>query len=312
LREFEPSDWRAVHAYASDPETVKYLDWGPNAESDTKAFINQAVAWQSSKPRTHYELAITLRKTGELIGGCGIEKRPARKDGVIGYCLNRAHWNKGYATEAVRALIDFGFSRLVLHRITAMCDPLNVGSNRVLEKSGMTLEGHLREDFPVRGGWQDTMVYGILEHEWKSHRSARNQQTRVSREVEKFLLGRDTCRIASVGRDGRPHCVPVGYYYDKGLVYIATNSASAKVENLRSNPNCCVLVDVEKKKGAKGVMLRGTAKVISGKAFPEMKSHLESISGWHLGDWELGPPPRDKVDAFIVFTPEKISTIGRI
>jgi len=151
-----------VHAYASDPETVRYMDWGPNVESDTKEFLRRAIAYQSSKPRTQYEFAITLRTTGELIGGCGIEKRPARKEGVIGFCLNKAYWGKGYGTEAARALLAFGFTRLDLHRITALCDPSNIGSNRVLEKAGMTLEGHLREDFPVRGKWRDTMIYGMI------------------------------------------------------------------------------------------------------------------------------------------------------
>jgi [ribosomal protein S5]-alanine N-acetyltransferase len=288
------------------------MDWGPNTEPDTKGFVKKAIAWRASKPRTHYELAITLRKSGELIGGCGIEKRPPRKDGIIGYILNKPHWNKGYATEAVRALVEFGFTRLALHRIAALCDPLNIGSNRVLEKAGMTLEGHLREDFPVRGRWRDTMIYAILEREWKSPKSSRNRQTSIPRRVEEFLRSRDTCRIASVGSNGYPHCVPVGYYYQKGRVYIATNSASAKAENIRSNPNCCVLVDIEKKEGAKGVMLRGTAKITSGKAFLEMKGKVESASGWHLDDWELGSPPRDKVDTFIIFTPEKISAIGRV
>jgi RimJ/RimL family protein N-acetyltransferase len=142
------------------------MDWGPNSESDTKNFIRRAIAHRSSRPRARYELAITLRTKGELIGGCGIEKRPARKDGVIGYCLNRAYWGRGYGTETAQALLDFGFSRLALHRITALCDPSNVQSNRVLEKAGMTLEGHLREDFPVRGEWRDTMIYGILQREW--------------------------------------------------------------------------------------------------------------------------------------------------
>lgn len=109
-----------MHAYASDPETVRYMDWGPNTESDTKGFIKRAVTYQSSRPRTYHELAVTLRATSELIGGCGIEKRPARKEGVIGYCFNKAYWGKGYAAEATRALLAFGFTRLALHRIIAV------------------------------------------------------------------------------------------------------------------------------------------------------------------------------------------------
>ncbi|MDE1854062.1 MAG: GNAT family N-acetyltransferase [Thaumarchaeota archaeon] len=169
IREFRASDWRSVHAYASDPEVVRYMHWGPNTEPDTQAFVRRAIADQSSKPRTRYEFAITVKASGELIGGCGIEAtRPERKEGVIFYSLNKAHWGKGYGTESARALVDFGFARLALHRIFALCDPSNIGSNHVLNKAGMTLEGRQREDFLMRGKWRDTMVYAILEREWSS------------------------------------------------------------------------------------------------------------------------------------------------
>ena len=166
IREFQTPDWREVHAYASDPETVRYMDWGPNTESDTKAFVRRAIDAQKSKPRTHYDLAVTLRTTGKLIGACAVFVNPARKEGDIGYCLNKSYWSSGYGTEAARAMISFGFTRLALHRITGRCDPTNIGSNRVLEKAEMSLEGHLREDFPIRGKWYDTMIYAILECEW--------------------------------------------------------------------------------------------------------------------------------------------------
>jgi RimJ/RimL family protein N-acetyltransferase len=143
------------------------MPWGPNTESDTKKFIRKAIKYQFSKPRTQFELAITLRQTGELIGGCGIEKRLQQpKIGIIGYCLNKAYWNKGYATESTQALLEFGFARLKLHKISALCDPENIGSNRVLKKSGMKLEGHLKENFAVRGRWRDEMLYSVLEREW--------------------------------------------------------------------------------------------------------------------------------------------------
>jgi RimJ/RimL family protein N-acetyltransferase len=69
-------------------------------------------------------------------------------------------------TEAIRALIGFGFGELKLHRIRAECDPRNVGSWRVLEKVGMRREGHLRENFLLDGTWCDSYLYAILDHEW--------------------------------------------------------------------------------------------------------------------------------------------------
>jgi [ribosomal protein S5]-alanine N-acetyltransferase len=175
IREFQSSDWRAVHAYASDPETTRFMDWGPNVESDSRDFVRRAKAYRTTKPRTHYDLAITVKRTRELIGGCGIEVTHSdRKEGEIGYTLDKAYWGKGYGTETAQALLTFGFTRLALHRISGRCDPSNIGSIRVLEKVGMTLEGHLREDFLVRGEWRDTMIYGILQREWASRRRARS------------------------------------------------------------------------------------------------------------------------------------------
>jgi RimJ/RimL family protein N-acetyltransferase len=147
------------------------MPWGPNTESDTKAFIKRTVKYRTSKPRTQYEFAVTLRGTGELIGGIGIGKRPQQPEiGIIGYCLSKAYWDKGYCTEAVRALLELGFTRLALHKISALCDPENIASIRVLEKAGMKLEGRLRENVAMRGKWVDETLYSILEREWNPNR----------------------------------------------------------------------------------------------------------------------------------------------
>jgi len=88
LRGFKESDWQAAHSYASDPEVVSYMDWGPNAEEDTKSFIQRSIASQGEQPRRNYTLAILLKD--QLIGGCGIHvSDPKNREGWIGYCLNR-------------------------------------------------------------------------------------------------------------------------------------------------------------------------------------------------------------------------------
>ncbi len=73
LRDLEERDWEAVHSYASDPEVVRYIDWGPNTEDDTKKFIQRSIAGQTEQPRKSYGFAIVLKEGDRLIGTCGID-----------------------------------------------------------------------------------------------------------------------------------------------------------------------------------------------------------------------------------------------
>jgi ribosomal-protein-alanine N-acetyltransferase len=168
LREFEESDWQAVHDYASDPKVVRYMDWGPNTEEETRSFINRSISYQEQEPRRNYTLAITLRLDSTLMGGCGIYiTDPENRKGWLGFCLNRRFWGQGYATETAEALLTFGFEKLGLHRIFATCDPHNIASAHILEKINMQLEGRLRENKWAKGKWRDSLIYAILESEWK-------------------------------------------------------------------------------------------------------------------------------------------------
>ena len=141
------------------------MDFGPNTAEDTKNYVKSMIAAQDDNPRVHYEFAITLRDKGTLVGGCGLGlERP--HEASIGYCLNPNFWGYGLATEAALALCQFGFSKLLLHRIFATCRLENVASARVMEKLGMKWEGLLREHVYVRGQWHDSYLYSILVHEF--------------------------------------------------------------------------------------------------------------------------------------------------
>lgn len=171
LREFLKSDFDAVHEYARDPEVVKYMEWGPNQREETRRFIDIALAWQKEPERTIYEFAVLLKPEEILIGACGIRISPGDPElADIGYCYNRIYWQKGYAAEAARSLIDFGFEKLGLRRIVATCDTENRGSSRVMEKIGMRREGHFIEDKKIKGAYRNTYLYAILLNEWNSNK----------------------------------------------------------------------------------------------------------------------------------------------
>ena len=169
LREFEFSNWPDVLAYQNDPRYLRYYEWTNRTPEAVQAFVQMFLAQQQEQPRTKFQLAVVLKSTGKLIGNCGIRlKSPDTHLGDIGYELSPEHWGHGYATEAARAIVTFGFTQLKLHRIEAQCIAENVGSAHVLQKLGMQLERRLRENEYFKGCWWDTLLFGILEREWKS------------------------------------------------------------------------------------------------------------------------------------------------
>ncbi|MFN6528063.1 GNAT family N-acetyltransferase [Nostoc sp. ChiSLP03a] len=175
LRDFVESDWQEVHQYAADAEVVRYLTFGPNTEEDTKNFLQKEISLQGEKPRQHFALAVTLKPQKQLIGICRISVRDTDNQiGSIGYSFTKEFWGQGYATEAVKAVVSFGFHELGLHRIFATCHPENIASARVMQKIGMQQEGYLREHHWIKGEWQDSWLYAILEHEWRSVNIIRN------------------------------------------------------------------------------------------------------------------------------------------
>jgi ribosomal-protein-alanine N-acetyltransferase len=171
LREFVAADWPAVLAYQSDPRYLRYYAWTERTESEVRDFVARFLAWQAEEPRLRFQLAVSLRDGGGLIGNCGVRLEMAgARAGELGYEIAPAHWDQGYATEAAEAMMHFGFEALGLHRIWAHTVAENVASQRVMEKLGMCGEGLLRETEWFRGRWWDTVVFGILEHEWRQRR----------------------------------------------------------------------------------------------------------------------------------------------
>jgi ribosomal-protein-alanine N-acetyltransferase len=157
LRRFHPGDLAAVHAYAGDPEVVRYMDWGPNSIPDTELFLAEAV---NPAGGTH---PFAIEHDGELIGAVELRVTSGvHSRGEFGYVLARRYWGNGYATEASAAVLAFAFGPVGLHRVAATCDPANIGSRRVLEKSGLRYEGHLHDYLNIRGEWRDRLLFAAL------------------------------------------------------------------------------------------------------------------------------------------------------
>jgi ribosomal-protein-alanine N-acetyltransferase len=168
LREFIESDWRAVLGYQSDPAYLRYNPWWHRTELDVRAFVDMFIDWSQEVPRKKFQFAIILKKEERLIGNCGLRKQNAHIEVAdLGYEIDSRYWGRGYATEASRALLEFGFEQLGLHRIWAYCIAENIASARVLEKIGMRYEGRQRESEWMKNRWWDTLHYAILDSEWR-------------------------------------------------------------------------------------------------------------------------------------------------
>lgn len=168
LREFTEPDWAAILEYQATPAYRRFYPEAGRTEAEARAFVGRFMQWQRERPRVNYQWAVVLRGQERLIGNCGIRKSgPDARDAEIGCELAPEHWGRGHPAELGRLLLRFGFSELGLHRIYAHCIAGNRPAVYWAQKLGMRQEGRLRENVCIRGQWCDTLVYGILEHEWQ-------------------------------------------------------------------------------------------------------------------------------------------------
>ncbi len=168
LREFVAEDWRAVYAYQNDPRYLEFYEWEHRSEQDVKAFVQRFLDQQADLPRVKFQLAIVLPNSNKLIGNVGIRKREVKSyQAELGYELDPREWNNGYATEAATAMLQFAFEQWRVHRVSARVNGNNHSSLRLLEKLGLRQEGRLREEEFFKGRFWDTLVYGMLEEEWR-------------------------------------------------------------------------------------------------------------------------------------------------
>ena len=170
LRLIDRSDLDSIHTLHSLPETDKYNALGiPNSIEETKAIIEPWINQNQSEEIKNYTFAIDNKSNGKFMGLFGLKIGHQKyKRAEVWYKIHSDYWKKGYATEALKAIIDFGFDALKLHRIEAGCAVENIGSIKVLEKSGMLREGRLRQILPLKSGWSDNFQYSILETDERS------------------------------------------------------------------------------------------------------------------------------------------------
>lgn len=162
LRPFELTDVDDVCAYASDPEVARFRPLpDPYTRSDAAEFVDRQLRTDWSRDA---EFAIVYGP--RVIGGLSLHVNAEHETGELGYLLGKRWWGQGLATEAARAVVDWGFRRFGLHKVYARAHVDNTRSWRVMERLGMTREGVLRGHWKMRDEHVDLVYYAVFRDEW--------------------------------------------------------------------------------------------------------------------------------------------------
>ena len=171
LRSFIPKDAQSLLDMRTNDRVMKYLgrDKMKNiAEANT--FI-QKVTKDANENKT-IEWAITLKAEDKLIGKLGFWRIVTQhRRAEIGYNLMPEYFGKGIMSEAVSAVLKYGFQVMKLHSVEANLDPDNLKSVQLLNRNGFVKEGHFKESYFYNGIFSDTGSYGLLHSEWKKSNS---------------------------------------------------------------------------------------------------------------------------------------------
>lgn len=165
LRQFQSSDAPAVHRLAGVKEVAAgtFLPH-PYPDGTAEQWIASQQAEFDAKMLVNF--AIVLLTQEILIGSIGLAIVAEHQHARMGYWLGLPYWNHGYATEAVQAVLAYGFNQQALHRIYAPHFLSNPASGRVLQKVGMTYEGRMRDHYRRFGKFVEVELYGMLEQDF--------------------------------------------------------------------------------------------------------------------------------------------------
>ena len=171
LRPVIKADYSVIKVYRQDPENCRYIR---PAESDTKTM---AIVEQLSQPWLfslgHWNgLAICLKDDDSLVGEIAFRIEDwENQRAELGYRLSGEVAGQGICSAAINLLIDYLFKELGFFKLVAKCDPRNIASIRVLEKSGFEKEAFFKQHYLIADEWTDQCDYGLLYNEWLSQQS---------------------------------------------------------------------------------------------------------------------------------------------
>jgi len=169
IRRFNADDAEAFATYRSDPDVARYQGWeAPYPLEKAKRSIESLEGQAPGAPGAWFQFAVALTSTGMLIGDCGL--RPTRRDpsqAELGFTFAKAYQRQGYASEAVRCLLEYVFGSLALQRVFAITQIQNDAANRLLKRLGFRLQGRFIENTAGPGQAESEFIYEQLQDDWK-------------------------------------------------------------------------------------------------------------------------------------------------
>jgi RimJ/RimL family protein N-acetyltransferase len=175
LRDLGPADAEFMLLYRSDPDVSRYQSWEPASVDQLRSYFEELAGMDPDTPGAWYQLGIALRSGGELIGDCGIHVLDDSRLAEIGISVAPRFQRRGYATEALRAIVGYLFGKLRKHRVSASIDPRNTGSIRLMQRLGFRQEAHMIGSLWLKGQWVDDVVFAMLAREWAGDQQSRGK-----------------------------------------------------------------------------------------------------------------------------------------
>lgn len=163
-------DAEAVFAFRSDEIVQRYNGGQMTSRHEAVKLIEELQAGIRDGTKLHWGVSVPPQNTIIGLFGYANWAREHRR-AEIGYCLHRDFWGRGFAIEALEAIIEYGFQSMDLNRIYACPWAENIRSIRLLEKTGFSCEGVLREEYCNEGSFHDEAIYALLRRDHEARRN---------------------------------------------------------------------------------------------------------------------------------------------
>jgi RimJ/RimL family protein N-acetyltransferase len=171
IRPFRPDDAAGLAARRNDPVVAEYQNWTlPYSMEQAEKTASELAAMDGPRNEEWWMAVVADPDTDEALGDLAVHLSWEGRTAEVGYTFAKENWGKGYATEALAAMVEYLFDAVSVTRVFGMLHPDNPASAMVLERTGLLFEGHTRSSFWLGGEVSDDWIYGMTRVDWEAWR----------------------------------------------------------------------------------------------------------------------------------------------